>query len=382
MQSIYFKKQGVVLNDAAYCNPNRYNALDAALAFLIFVVVFFLSDYAFSPIISLFYLVTEDYAFCSVLSLILSQGLIFLIAFAFSRIKKVGLFSGGGIVCGYDAIPALYGVMAALGVFFLLENAHYDFVNDWTELLYLTDYQTYSELNSFNADWSNPFFSLLYTFVLVPLLPAVCEEALFRGVIMNGLRQFGDLVALILSAVIFALMHGSFEQIVLQFAIGLIIGGAVIITDNFFVGSAVHFCYNLGVSILSAFPEIVNQTLPYYGYLYDAITVVIAFVFIILSVGYFGKIFLKNYEGKIKNSPKTARFFKYYLLKDKKVDETEFKLNSYSTVTSDFYEKDNREEFFYNGDFYPFNKKSNRLLSVMLLTAAIILSVIKIILSL
>lgn len=41
MQSIYLKKQGVVLNDSAYCNPNRYNALDSALAFLILVVVFF-----------------------------------------------------------------------------------------------------------------------------------------------------------------------------------------------------------------------------------------------------------------------------------------------------------------------------------------------------
>lgn len=258
---------------------------------------------------------------------------------SFSRIKKVGLFSGGGIVYGCDAVPALYGVIAALGAFFLLKNAHYDFVNDWTELFYLTDCQTYSELNSFKADWPNPFFSLLYTFVFVPLLPAVCDEALFRGVIMNGLRQFGDLVAVILSAVIFALMHGSFEQIVLQFAIGLIIGGAVIITDNFFIGSAIHFCYNLGVSILSAFPKIINQGVPFYGYLYDAITVVIAFVFIILSLSYFGKTFLKKYEGKIKNSPKTARFFRYYLLKSKKVDETEFKLNSYSTVTSDFLRK-------------------------------------------
>lgn len=382
MQSIYFKKQGVVLNDAAYCNPNRYNALDSALAFLIFVAVFFLSDYVLSPIISLFYLVTEDYAFCSVISLILSQGLIFLIAFTFSKIKKVGLFSCGGIVFSKDIIPALYGVMAAIGLFFLLENAHYDFVNDWTELLYLTDYQTYTKLNSFTAEWTNPFFSLLYTFVLVPLLPAVCEEALFRGVIMSGLRQFGDFVALILSAIIFALMHGSFEQIVLQFAIGLVIGGAVILTDNFFVGSAIHFCYNLGVSVLSTLPELVNQSLPYYSYLYDASTIVIAFVFVILSFGYFGKIFLKNYEGKIKNSPKTQRFYKYYVLRSKKVDETEFKLNPYSTITADFYEKDNREEFFYNGDFYPFNKKSNVLLSVILLTAAVVLSIIQIILSL
>ena len=57
---------------------------------------------------------------------------------------------------------------------------------------------------------------------------------------MRGLEQFGGLFAVICSSVMFALMHGNFNQLILQFIGGLAIGGVVYITKNYFLGVIMH----------------------------------------------------------------------------------------------------------------------------------------------
>ena len=59
--------------------------------------------------------------------------------------------------------------------------------------------------------------------VLFAILPAICEELIFRGVIFNGLRKnFSDTFAVIFSALLFALMHSSVMQLAYPFIMGII----------------------------------------------------------------------------------------------------------------------------------------------------------------
>ena len=90
-------------------------------------------------------------------------------------------------------------------------------------------------------------------------IAAFCEELLFRGVILSGLRKFGMRIAVIISALIFMLMHGNAEQTVHQFIIGLVVGYAFFATGNLWIGFFIHAFNNLipitEVYLISLFPS-------------------------------------------------------------------------------------------------------------------------------
>lgn len=90
----------------------------------------------------------------------------------------------------------------------------------------------------------NTFWQYLFYVLVSCITPAVCEELLFRGVIASGLKKFGFMVALIVSSIIFTLMHGNAEQTVHQFIIGLIVGYLFLKTGNLWLSVLVHFFNN------------------------------------------------------------------------------------------------------------------------------------------
>lgn len=94
----------------------------------------------------------------------------------------------------------------------------------------------------------DPFVQVLF-FLTLAVIPPITEELLFRGAILNGLRQFGDAAAIFGSAFLFALYHGNFAQIVFAFPCGLVMAFAVIKTGNLWVSILIHFINN-GTSVL------------------------------------------------------------------------------------------------------------------------------------
>jgi membrane protease YdiL (CAAX protease family) len=60
-------------------------------------------------------------------------------------------------------------------------------------------------------------FGFVGTLFVVALIPAVCEEILFRGVVLNGIKRFGEVWAAILCGALFALYHQNPPQTVCQF---------------------------------------------------------------------------------------------------------------------------------------------------------------------
>ena len=92
---------------------------------------------------------------------------------------------------------------------------------------------------------------LLYIFTIA-VLPALIEELLFRGYVMQALRAHGDWFAVTVSALLFGLMHGNVEQIPFAFIVGLALGWLLVMTDNIWLCVAVHFANN-AVSCLSEY---------------------------------------------------------------------------------------------------------------------------------
>lgn len=91
--------------------------------------------------------------------------------------------------------------------------------------------------------------SLLLNLFVFAVLPALLEELVFRGYVLRALRPHGDWFAVIVSALLFGLMHGNIVQIPFALIVGVALGWLYVMTDNIWIPIAVHFINN-GFSFL------------------------------------------------------------------------------------------------------------------------------------
>ncbi len=81
-------------------------------------------------------------------------------------------------------------------------------------------------------------------YISVAVMPALVEEFAFRGVVLNILRKYSDGLAILVSAVLFGLMHGNFTQIPFALVVGLILGYIAVKTNSLLPGIIIHFLNN------------------------------------------------------------------------------------------------------------------------------------------
>ncbi len=120
-----------------------------------------------------------------------------------------------------------------------------------------------SIFESFGFDYSvdygdNPkgLWGFLLVFISTAVVPALVEEFACRGIMFGILLKHGERFALIVSSVIFGLMHGNFEQIPFAFLVGLVLGFIRIKTGSIWVCVAVHAFNNLVSVIFNYLPDI------------------------------------------------------------------------------------------------------------------------------
>lgn len=75
--------------------------------------------------------------------------------------------------------------------------------------------------------------------------PAVCEEIAFRGFLLSGFRRTGrTMLAIVLSSLLFGIMHLIPQQVFNAALVGLVLGFVAVKTDSLLPGILFHFCYN------------------------------------------------------------------------------------------------------------------------------------------
>ncbi|MBE6781804.1 MAG: CPBP family intramembrane metalloprotease [Ruminococcaceae bacterium] len=119
--------------------------------------------------------------------------------------------------------------------------------------------------------------------------PALVEEFAMRGVTLGALKPFGEGFAILISALIFGLMHRNFVQIPFAFIVGLALGFAVVKTKSIWSAIIIHFINN-AVSVLldSLFNQIQSQT---------AETIILSVYFIVCFILFFvGILLTRNKE--------------------------------------------------------------------------------------
>lgn len=88
------------------------------------------------------------------------------------------------------------------------------------------------------------FNEFICNVMYIALVPAICEEFLFRGMILGNLLPYGKTVAIIGSAVLFGLMHQQIYQIFYTTVAGIVFGLIYVNTGSLWCGMLFHFVNN------------------------------------------------------------------------------------------------------------------------------------------
>lgn len=90
----------------------------------------------------------------------------------------------------------------------------------------------------------------------VAILPAIIEELLFRGMIYRGIENKNNRqIAIIVSALLFALLHMNFNQMCYAFVMGLAFAFVIYLTDNLIVSILLHMLFNTFTVIITCFEK-------------------------------------------------------------------------------------------------------------------------------
>lgn len=128
---------------------------------------------------------------------------------------------------------------------------------------------------------------LVFNMITLAVVPAFLEEIVFRGIVMQNLRRFGDIFALVFSAIIFGVFHFNLIQMPYAFIMGLCMGYFVMRTGSIWVGILIHFINNAVAVVYEFFyPGFSMETMYIVNMVYNfvcALLSVCALVFLLLK---------------------------------------------------------------------------------------------------
>lgn len=154
---------------------------------------------------------------------------------------------------------------------------------------------------------------IVLLYITVAIVPALAEEFAFRGFVLNYLRKYSDSLAILVSAILFGLLHGNFTQIPFAILVGLVLGLIAVKTNSLLPGIIIHFLNN-AISVTFTLLES-NTNLP--DTVINLLNIIIMFIiailgimsFVSLSKNYSGFFKLQNTDDVIPHKEKVKTFF-------------------------------------------------------------------------
>lgn len=160
--------------------------------------------------------------------------------FLYSKIKSRKVYLGSGLA---EKVKPVYLALAALvGILTLFAFA--------PVATLVTSGLSALGFTGSTAQSATSIGELIAYVCVSALLPAFCEEFLFRGHVARGFSGKGYLFGVLASSALFAVMHGSPVQLVYQFFLGAVCSLLVIFTRSLWTSVIAHFISNLAVLLL------------------------------------------------------------------------------------------------------------------------------------
>ena len=129
---------------------------------------------------------------------------------------------------------------------------------------------------TYTLSTKNYFISLLS----LVLAPAVCEELLFRGIILSGLKKHGKTFSITITALMFCIFHMAISQTIYPLLMGLLLCVIMHYEENIYYTIIVHLTNNFLSLTLSYFK--ISLIFQHWTYILLAILLFLAFTSIVL----------------------------------------------------------------------------------------------------
>ena len=122
---------------------------------------------------------------------------------------------------------------------------------------------------------------------VIAVLPAVVEEIVFRGLVLNGLKGNGTIYACLMSGALFSIFHMNPEQTIYQFICGTIFAYIALRANSILPTILIHFLNN--------FVALLNVKFNFWGTgnaliqensAWSIVVIVFAFLMLIVSLGF------------------------------------------------------------------------------------------------
>ena len=218
---------------------NYYSSDDSGKVFLFAVLIIEIFSFLFSYIVAGIGrndATVMESVWCNIVSGLLGPIAFSTLFFIYNKLEKISFSSCEfKIKIGWrnTFIAVFVGLLSLFGFLYFSNCLDYLFV--------LMKYPL-------QIDWPLPLDNIgwfMLNLLIFALLPALFEELVFRGMVLKGLQSsVSSTKAIVLSALMFALMHGNLQQLPYTFILGLIIGWVVVRTGSTFSGFLVHFTNN------------------------------------------------------------------------------------------------------------------------------------------
>ena len=238
----------------------------------------------------------------SVLASALVPQISFLAVFVFlAERRKVNYKTG----VGFDFKINIWILLTTLLVGLVAMFGFTALINMFDYLTYTWGYQSHLQIDVSTVP------KLLLALLYVGLLPAICEELVFRGIATNGLKKYGMVTAVIVSAVFFALIHQNLQQLIYQLFLGGVMAFIMLKTGSIVYTMSLHFFNNATILVMSHISKegAVDYSDPKYAEYYsNAWNVIWPILVAIVAIGaVIGLLFLINYLQNKKQKLQTAK---------------------------------------------------------------------------
>ena len=113
--------------------------------------------------------------------------------------------------------------------------------------------------DTYVPEMAGSMYSLLLNVLFAAVMPAILEELLFRGLVLQSLRKYGDMFAAVCSSILFAVFHTTPGQMLPAFVIGFCMAVFVIRSGSLQTSMCIHLVNNLLSTFLS-FADLLLET--------------------------------------------------------------------------------------------------------------------------
>jgi len=247
---------------------NRLTIKDSSIAFVFSFIICQLVVIIFGAVLlfasSMFGIQNIDVFLKSAVGILVMNSVMYLtmllLFFFFNKNKNNNVFTKPSAkkICIY--------VLIAYASFLSL----YPIVNCVDKLLY------YCGIPTANLTYPLNTTNYIISLISMVILPAFCEELLFRGIITMGLSNGGKTFAVIFSSLMFAIYHMAIGQTVYPVLFGLLLATVMLKENNIIYCIAMHLANNFIALTLNA----LNISLVFNHWTYILMAICLAIVYI------------------------------------------------------------------------------------------------------